>query len=67
MSTVINAMSIGGERGGSIRDNATVEPQIKRYRELQAKGRRRCFIRPAPSRPAMPGCRSMAVDAAVWP
>jgi hypothetical protein len=44
MSTVVNAMSIGGERGGSMRDNETVKPQVKRYRDLQAKVRKACFI-----------------------
>jgi hypothetical protein len=44
MSTIVNAMSIGGERGGSMRDNETVKPQIKRYRDLQAKVQKACFI-----------------------
>ena len=44
MSTVVNAMSIGGERGGSMRDNETVKPQVKRYRDLQAKVQKACFI-----------------------
>lgn len=44
MSTVVKAMSIGGERGGSMRDNETVKPQIKRYRDLQAKVQKACFI-----------------------
>ena len=41
-----NAISIGGERGGELRDNETVKPQIKRYRELQAKVQKGCFIAP---------------------
>jgi hypothetical protein len=44
MATVVNAMSIGGERGGALRDNETVKPQIKRYRDLQAKAQKACFI-----------------------
>lgn len=48
MSTVVNAMSIGGERGGSMRDNESVKPQIKRYRDLQAKVQKACFISDAP-------------------
>ena len=44
MTTIVNAMSIGGERGGSLRDNETVKPEIKRYRELQAKVQKSCFI-----------------------
>lgn len=44
MNTIVNAMSIGGERGNSLRDNETVKPQIKRWRELQAKAKNACFI-----------------------
>jgi hypothetical protein len=46
MSTVVKAVSIGGERGGQLRDNESVKPQIARYRELQAKARKACFIGP---------------------
>ena len=46
MNTVVNAVSIGGERGGTLRDNETVKPQIARYRELQTKVRKACFIGP---------------------
>jgi hypothetical protein len=46
MNTMVNAVSIGGERGGQLRDNETVKPQIARYRELQAKVRKACFIGP---------------------
>ena len=46
MVTVVNAMSIGGERGGTLRDNETIKPQIRRYRELQAKVNLACFIAP---------------------
>ena len=45
MSTVSKAMSIGGERGGAIRDVPSLEPQVKRYRELQTKAEKRCFIK----------------------
>jgi len=48
MSTVVNAMTIGGERGSELRDNETVKPQVTRYRELQAKVQKACFITPAP-------------------
>jgi hypothetical protein len=44
MITVTNAMSIGGERGGAIRDAPSLEPQVKRYRELQSKVEKGCFI-----------------------
>ena len=46
MTTIVNAVSIGGERGGQLRDNETVKPQIARYRDLQAKVRKACFIGP---------------------
>ncbi len=46
MSTVVKAVSIGGERGSELRDNETIKPQIARYRELQAKARKACFIGP---------------------
>ena len=46
MQTIVNAISIGGERGGELRDNETIKPQIKRYRELQAKVQQGCFIAP---------------------
>jgi len=45
MSTVSKALSIGGERGGAIRDAPSLEPQAKRYRELQAKAESGCFLR----------------------
>jgi hypothetical protein len=46
MTTIVNAMSIGGERGSELRDNETIKPQIKRYRDLQAQVRKACFIGP---------------------
>jgi hypothetical protein len=46
MTTIVNAVSIGGERGGTLRDNETIKPQIKRFRDLQAKVQKRCFIAP---------------------
>jgi hypothetical protein len=46
MNTIVNAVSIGGERGGTLRDNESLKPQIARYRELQAKARKACFIGP---------------------
>jgi len=47
MATIANGMSIGGERGGAIRDTPSLSPQLKRYRELQAKVKRGCFINDA--------------------
>ncbi len=46
MVTIVNAISIGGERGSELRDNESVKPQIARYRELQARVRKACFIGP---------------------
>lgn len=46
MATVANAVTIGGERGGELRDNESLKPQIKRYRDLQAKVQKSCFINP---------------------
>lgn len=46
LSTISKAMSIGGERGGAIRDVPSLEPQAKRYRELQTKAEKGCFLSP---------------------
>jgi hypothetical protein len=44
MSTISKAMSIGGERGGTIRDAPSLESQAKSYRALQTKAEKACFI-----------------------
>ena len=44
MSTLTNAVTIGGERGGQLRDNESLKPHIARLRELQTKVRKACFI-----------------------
>lgn len=46
MTTISNAMTIGGERGNDIRDNETLKAPLKRYRELQQKVKKGCFINP---------------------
>lgn len=46
MITIVNAVSIGGERGSEMRDNETLKPPIARYRELQSKVKKVCFIGP---------------------
>ena len=46
MSTIANAMTIGGERGSELRDNESIKPAAKRYRELQAQVQKACFIAP---------------------
>lgn len=48
MSTLVKAVTIGGERGGELRDNETIKPQMARYRELQAKVQASCFIGTGP-------------------
>jgi hypothetical protein len=40
------ANSIGGERGNTIRDAEPLQAQIKRYRELQSKAQKSCFLDP---------------------
>lgn len=47
MLTVTRAMSIGGERGNTIRDTEPLQAEAKRYRELQAKVQKGCFLAPA--------------------
>jgi hypothetical protein len=44
LSTISKAMSIGGERGGTIRDAPSLDAQAKRYRRLQTKAEKGCFI-----------------------
>ena len=44
LSTISKAITIGGERGGTIRDAPSLEAQAKRYRELQTKAEKGCFI-----------------------
>jgi hypothetical protein len=47
MQTISNGMSIGGERGGAIRDVPSLQPELKKYRELQTKVKSSCFIQDA--------------------
>ncbi|WP_218508633.1 hypothetical protein [Variovorax sp. dw_308] len=44
MGTIVKAMSIGGERGGAIRDVPSYEPEVKRYKALQTKAEQGCFL-----------------------
>ncbi len=50
MNTATNANSIGGERGGYIRDAETLQVQIRRFRDLQTKVKQGCFINVASPR-----------------
>lgn len=44
MSTALNANTIGGERGAYIRDVASLQADIKRFRELNTAAKQGCFI-----------------------
>ena len=44
LSTEANATSIGGERGSFLRDNAGVQVDVKRYRDLQSKVKKSCMF-----------------------
>lgn len=44
MSTASNANSIGGERGNTIRDTEMLQAKIKRYRDVQTRAKKGCFI-----------------------
>lgn len=48
MSTALKASTIGGERGGYIRDSEGLQAEIKRWRELQRKLKAGCFIQQGP-------------------
>ena len=44
LSTISKASTIAGERGSEIRDAPSLMPQLKRYREQQAKADKSCFV-----------------------
>lgn len=44
LSTAQKATTIGGERGGYIRDSEALQDNIKRWRALQRKVKTACFI-----------------------
>jgi hypothetical protein len=44
LSTVANATTIAGERGGALRDLKDGRGMIARYREIQGQARKRCFL-----------------------
>jgi len=50
MQTISNGMSIGGERGGAIRDVPSLAPELKKYRALQTKVQQSCFIKNEPAK-----------------
>lgn len=51
MSTATKAFSIGGERGGYIRDVEIMTDDIKRFRGIQAAAKKGCFIKVEPPAP----------------
>ena len=44
MSTALNANTIGGERGGYIRDTEMLQGDIRKFRQLTTKAKKGCFI-----------------------
>lgn len=38
------AQRIAGERGAALRDNVPVSKEVKRFREIQARAKKHCFI-----------------------
>ena len=50
LNTAAKATTIGGERGGYIRDSEKLQADIKRYKALQAKVNKGCFIGPPTAR-----------------
>jgi len=44
LATEANATTIGGERGAIMRDNASVQGDAKRYRDLQVKVKKSCLF-----------------------
>ncbi len=44
LSTALDASSIGGERGNSLRDVESLQKDVRRYRELQNTLKKGCFI-----------------------
>ena len=46
LKTASDAMSIGGERGGALRDNPSIRPWIAKLKELQSQAAKACFLEP---------------------
>ncbi|MEY2655574.1 MAG: hypothetical protein RLZZ524_2602 [Pseudomonadota bacterium] len=44
MSTALNANTIGGERGSYIRDTEKLQDEIRRYRAVQTKAKKACYV-----------------------
>jgi hypothetical protein len=48
LKTLSDALSIGGERGAVLRDNAEVRPQVARLKALEAQAAQACFLKSVP-------------------
>jgi len=46
LKTATDAMSIGGERGGALRDNPQTRPLINQLKALEAEAAQACFLKP---------------------
>ncbi len=47
MNTEMKAVSIGGERGGALRDNERVQKDVRKWRAQLKQVKQACFIRDA--------------------
>ncbi|TDM05913.1 MAG: hypothetical protein C4K60_14580 [Ideonella sp. MAG2] len=45
LKTATDAVSIGGERGGSLRENPDIKAWVARLKVLEANARKACFVR----------------------
>lgn len=46
MKTAANALFIGGERGGALRENPGIRPLVERLKTLEAEAAQACFLKP---------------------
>lgn len=47
LKTFSDALSIGGERGAVLRDNAETRPMVARLKVVEAQAAQACFLKPA--------------------
>ena len=45
MTTIVNAISIGGERGAQVRDAKVSQDMAKKFRSIEKKAENQCFLR----------------------
>lgn len=48
LKTATLALTIGGERGGALRDNPQVRPMIERLKAIEAQAAQACFLKRTP-------------------